>query len=554
MKFNKAIIFGILMAVFLVVVLFKGTYSSGDDVKYEYVVNEIVDLNGNVPAYDYYSDQYSKSIWGLSSYNNKIFIGLGDYDNNTGPAKIIYYDIKDKKIKSSGTIDDEAVEWFNIIDGKLYTTGTDPRAYRGNGSYYIYNENNNNWIQHQFNNGWLHVFDIEKFGGKLFMSGSIDTDNYSNSFIQVSNDNGTTFNDVPIYYYTTNISSVSSVLRAYNMFVYNNQLYAYLYAYNDPSEQYNGYYRYDSVNNNFRFISVGKKCLRVDYLVSEAASKNCYLSNAVEFNGNLVNLSGDLVYITTDVVNFKQISEFNNLAISDMLVHDGGLYFLTYKYDSNKKNFIAGIYKTVNLINFEKIFEFTASSLPYSFEYYNNNFYVGTIYSDQVKDAGNLYEISPINLKNEIVFDDMVNVDLNNMYIKFNGNSSKYFENSISVSDLISMVDVGNLTKRVNDFNGYQKNSSAKLFTGDKLLITNNNTKIEEYDISIMGDVNGDGVVDLIDMLQLRKVSAGWKAPGDSQPYKKEGIYAIAGDMNDDGKIDMIDMLRVRKIIANWKN
>ena len=92
-------------------------------------LTEITDENGNVPAYESYPTQInSRSIKALKAYDGKIFMGLGDWNDNTGPAKIIYYDTTDGKIKTSGTIADEAVESFAVIDNKIYTTGCDPRT------------------------------------------------------------------------------------------------------------------------------------------------------------------------------------------------------------------------------------------------------------------------------------------------------------------------------------------------------------------------------------------------------------------------------------------
>ena len=54
------------------------------------------------------------------------FIGLGDYSINTGNTKVLYYDTISNSIGYSGTIADEAIEGFEILEDKLYTTGCDP--------------------------------------------------------------------------------------------------------------------------------------------------------------------------------------------------------------------------------------------------------------------------------------------------------------------------------------------------------------------------------------------------------------------------------------------
>ena len=87
---------------------------------------EITNIEGNIPAYKYYSNIAGRGIATLKKYKGKIFMGLGDYSVNTGNTKVLYYDTVSNSIGYSGTIADEAIERFEILDDKLYTTGCDP--------------------------------------------------------------------------------------------------------------------------------------------------------------------------------------------------------------------------------------------------------------------------------------------------------------------------------------------------------------------------------------------------------------------------------------------
>lgn len=215
-------------------------------------LTEILDDNGNVPAYEYYPDHVaSRSIKALKAYDGKIFMGIGDWDDNTGPVKVIYYDTTDGKIKTSGTINDEAIESFEIIDDNLYTTGRDPRDPWGNGSYYIYNKDTNTWEQHLKNGGWIHIFDIIKLNDKIFMCGCTTAASKA-SCIQISSDNGETFENIPIYKNNT-LLPYDDNLRCYNMAAYNGKLYGYIEFFND-NISYNGFYCYDETNNCFNWI------------------------------------------------------------------------------------------------------------------------------------------------------------------------------------------------------------------------------------------------------------------------------------------------------------
>ena len=53
------------------------------DIDNPYYIDEIVDENGNVPAYEYYPTEIpSRAINDLVGYDGKIFMGFGDYDKS----------------------------------------------------------------------------------------------------------------------------------------------------------------------------------------------------------------------------------------------------------------------------------------------------------------------------------------------------------------------------------------------------------------------------------------------------------------------------------------
>lgn len=343
-------------------------------------LTEILDENGNVPAYSYYPKHVSsRGIKSLKAFNGKIFMGLGDWNDNTGPVKILYYDTKSKKIVSTGTIADEAVETFHIIDNTLYTTGTDPKAAWGYGSYYQYNETDNKWEQHQNNNGWKHIFNIIKFDDKLFLCGSV---NGKQTPIQYSEDNGNTFKYIYLYQDNTQLT-IDGNLRCYNLISFNNNLYAFVASSGTP--KYNGIYKYDSKEDKFNYIS---KALDNSAHFYARFPKHSSLGDKFIF------LSGTHLYSTTDLKEFKPIlinlygqtikssKGFNTYvggtetSAQDSLVIDDTLYLLSYK--SDKSSYIARIFSTKDLSTTKLVYEFKTSSPPYSFEYYDGSFYVGT--------------------------------------------------------------------------------------------------------------------------------------------------------------------------------
>lgn len=415
-----------------------------------YFLNEITDDNGNVPAYEYYSDIQSRSIKELRAYNGKIFMGIGDWTNNTGPVKIIYYDTTDEKIKSSGTIPDEAVESYAIIDNGLYTTGADPKGAWGYGSYYVYNEENNNWVQHEFNNGWIHVFDIEKVNNKIFMCGSV-TKESEKSPIQVSLDNGKTFQDV-IAVKDGEQLPYDDNLRFYGLEKFNGTVYAYTYS-SVGNNSYNGIYEYNDESNQFKFV------LKLGYAISEyglAESiryNHLHFKNNTVFNNKFIYVSGNLMYKTQDMKKFKAIKSPNTDVVQDVVAHDDTLYTLSYQYNEDK-TFTTRIYSTKDLTALDLVYEFTIDSFPFSIEYYDNNIYIGTNYHEQSKDyedysnglktnseSGSLYQIDLNKFKKYLTLDEenkTINITINGMNypVTYDTTSGNYiFKNILTFND-----------------------------------------------------------------------------------------------------------------------
>lgn len=362
-----------------------------------YLLNEILDENGNVPAYNYYDDLSSRSIKELKAYDDKIFMGLGDWNANTGPVKILYYDTITETIVSSGTIADEAVENFNIIDGKLYTSGTDPKSSYGN--YYVYDKENNKWDQFKQGNYWYHVFEIEKYNDKFFICGSVKKAEYTP--IQVSYDNGVTFQNVKIYDKNGDELSFDTLLRFYAFEHYNGNLYAYSCSQNkDGFFPSNGLYKYNEEDNSFKFVR-NFSYVHSEMGLGESIAYNfTRFKNNVEFNDYFIYVSGNTLHKFSDSDNFKSdlsFDETNSLLnidseryIQDIVVHDDTLYILAYHYNeesyNNDESFSTRIYSTKDLEKFDLIYEFNIDSFPFSIEYHNNNLYIGTIYCEHSKD------------------------------------------------------------------------------------------------------------------------------------------------------------------------
>ena len=367
-----------------------------------YYMSEIVDENGNVPAYNSYNTTAlipSRAINDLVAYNDKIFLGVGDYDKNTGPTKMVYYDTKTGKIDKSGNINDEEVLSFKIIDGQLYTTGADPRYDWKYGHYFIYNAETNLWVQHLFSDGWIHVFDVAKYHDKMFMSGSVTGDK---SIIQVSNDNGVTFTDAFLYKDGVKLP-LNTSMRCYKLFDYQDDLYGVVYFNESTTIKYKGIYKYDESKNQFNYITNPPSFTYSTNALNTAWHNWLYFNNTT-YKDNFLFIAGFMYKMnkTEDgSVSFERLYPNFDNAVVDTVIVDDVLYLLSYKYVSSK-NYETKIYSTEDLNSYNLIYETNLDTVPFAITYHDNNFYIGTWYdsASNVDKTGSLYKVDMNKFKN----------------------------------------------------------------------------------------------------------------------------------------------------------
>ena len=86
-----------------------------------------------------------------------------------------------------------------------------------------------------------------------------------------------------------------------------------------------------------------------------------------------------------------------------------------------------------------------------------------------------------------------------------------------------------------------QISENKVLYTGMNIKITSGITS--NYIVVIYGDNNGDGVIDILDLLKIQKHLLGVN--------KLKNAYLYASDINKDGNVDIIDLLKIQKHILN---
>lgn len=158
----------------------------------------------------------------------------------------------------------------------------------------------------------------------------------------------------------------------------------------------------------------------------------------------------------------------------------------------------------------------------------------------------------------------MVMIDDN--YNKYYGEKKLKIENNFSykinnyevdetnkyISKVIVNTDIDSFTSNIEKGTDYNIIVSYKEVNGKKILYTGSKTQIffkdnlySEYTNVVIGDINGDGLINSTDLLRVRQHLLGKKV--------LDGVYFLSSDINYDNKIDSLDLLRVRQHLLGTK-
>lgn len=149
-------------------------------------------------------------------------------------------------------------------------------------------------------------------------------------------------------------------------------------------------------------------------------------------------------------------------------------------------------------------------------------------------DGSNIVKTININVV-DYEFSTNYNIEENYLVDVNSATSIEVFKNNFNLN--------GVTIKIINKDN--QEVISGYVGTGMKVRIMYNTIIIEEYDIVVIGDSNGDGLVKSIDLSQMRFHLAGITG------YVKENAYLRSLDINKSGTVTSIDLSQLRILIAS---
>lgn len=320
---------------------------------------------------EYYpEDPVSRSPWDIEVYDNKVFVGGGDYDKNTGPIPAYYYDIEESCWINSGILPDEQIDRIKVIHDALFIPGCDPKESWEYGNLYTYQDNQ--WITMRSIPGGIHQFDIIEYHDMIFVGLGVNPGEYP---IAVSTDNGITFRQMMMYkdgkLLNTSIPNspdvTSLIIRVYDFFLFNETLYAYCCT-NSNISTHVEIYKFE--NGAFHYY-----CNLPENIKTKRTSYKTF-NNNLEYNGKLFFTTGNL-YVTDDLNKAERMDFPGDSAITDLRIINDKLYALVvlknedgsfrnsiWKYSKANQTFIELLY-----------YSFPCPAL--SFTYDNSIFYFG---------------------------------------------------------------------------------------------------------------------------------------------------------------------------------
>lgn len=134
-----------------------------------------------------------------------------------------------------------------------------------------------------------------------------------------------------------------------------------------------------------------------------------------------------------------------------------------------------------------------------------------------------------------------------------NENIIKYIEPGTTVSQIINILQFNNSTVNVSVTDNEENviDGSNSLSTGNILSISINNKFDYSYQLSVLGDVSGNGILNPNDLIRARRHFAGWINPLTNQPLTLEDAYYYALDMTKNNIINPNDLIKMRRKLVD---
>jgi hypothetical protein len=322
-------------------------------------VTGAVELLGNPTKTKYPSGTriYARNPWDLQVYDGRIYLGNGDSVSNAGPAEIISFNPQTEQFVKEYTSNDEQIEKYRVVEGKLVTPGRDGRQSWDNGNFYRLESGG--WQRYNNLPGARHAYDVVSFNNLTFAGLAS-----SKSHIVVSGNKGASWSTaLPQDKYGT----------VYNLFKLQGKLYA-----NGTNfvQEYNGSRfsvkdtKFFAAGERFRYTNTPPIMVRTETFGNKLVYVLGKIANHTQWTP--LNLS-----VATSPTNVTTVSLPGKAKPWDVICRKSKCYVLGAIYNS-PGNYTVTVSQTSNLTQWNELFRFKAETFARSFEMDGSgNFYFG---------------------------------------------------------------------------------------------------------------------------------------------------------------------------------
>jgi hypothetical protein len=319
---------------------------------------------------------WARNVWDMIVFENHIYLAYGDYHRNIGPVHIFFLDpLTDKFIKEF-TIQEEAIEKYQIFDGELYIHGVDATEGWDFGNFY--RKDKNGWKKFRTVPNANHVHEIYKYNNRLFVAIGTPSDSLPKNLI--FQDQGLTWEPIPIKPLPNiPIKIPEMVIQGY--FILNGNLYG---ATGGKLGQYNNLYFFNGLNFEIICIEAFPGSLAEEipdwHSIVSYQNKIIYIGqNGVEHTSNegtVLDFEPKGLYYLEDLNTCNQLLLPAEFLPFDLNVYNSVLYILLAQRHS-EINYTIKIVSANDLIKLHDEIEFEYDTFARSFEIYDDTFYLG---------------------------------------------------------------------------------------------------------------------------------------------------------------------------------
>jgi hypothetical protein len=373
-------------------------------------VTDHLELLGNPTKKQYDAHPYARNVWDMEVEGNRIYLGSGNSSNkgpspNAGPAHVYYFDTTTHQFIDSFTTNDEQIERFVRLQKTLYIPGHDPRGSDPASIYRL--DIGGNWSRIAIDG--VHIYDLQEFNHSVWVGRGIFA--YERNALISENLPGFLSNQ-PSWNYLPVPSSIQTTSRIYHFF----QVGKTLLAAGSPllGSDRPGFFEYFptlnkwlQVTNGKRFFPGAPSSISPDrYTIRKDAVLNrtlLYIGSET-YNDHQYYPIG--LYRASSLNYVKQIPLESGFLPWDVMVRDRTAYVLSARQKAPNQ-FIIRVQKSVDLLNWNTIVEFTRPSFARSFEYLKGDFYFGMgiewqddtqtsnfTFLGSPEESGNIYRLS----------------------------------------------------------------------------------------------------------------------------------------------------------------